>query len=749
MRIYLVDIEKSTYPYAIPITNANRDLQYLDIGNEGDVLTVSGGTIQWEPSGFNPSCYCVSQAEVSDWNDAYSWGNHSLAGYELQSNKVTSFTLINNVTYPTTEAVWDLVNANLPQDGQLIINTFGIASGGGIFTANQASTTNININVPHTNLTSFVSGNDVTINSSTGSSTTFTIPTASTVNDGVLSIVASGIASGSVMFTANQATSSSLNIYVPPTNLTSEVIGSRVYVKSSTGDDTYFDLPALSTPPNNGELYLNSGVGLSGFGTFTADQATNTSVTFSLSHLGIEDLTDPEDDMIMYWDNTNNQTDWLEIGSNLSITSGVLNATNTVTRLRASGLDPFISGDISFNAGSNIAISQVGSIITFDASFTPPTVNDGTLTLTTTSDLTGSATFTANQSSNTTFTVGLSTSIQNAIAEGIIAYSWGNHASAGYLTTESDPTVPSHVKAITATDISNWDDAYSWGDHAGLYRPVTWTPDLQEVTDEGFTTTHPFVKTVGTTHKIVTNPIAFHVLGSPASTGCLVVKHPIVAGATMVEMEITVNGYESSNARLIKYYLTFYHASNTINPTWNTRAIVIGNNMPTGATTVRVGIDGTDIVVVLGETTTNWNNSTSGLAIEVDKVRLSHNNANNASWDTGWSITRNITDTSGYSPLITLPTEVVATQSYISSLILSGTYSMGVSAIAANSQSTIGTTTVTGAVVNNTVEITQPASALIYKARVTASNTVTIYAINPTGSPINTVSETLQIKVFK
>jgi hypothetical protein len=43
------------------------------------------------------------------------------------------------------------------------------------------------------------------------------------------------------------------------------------------------------------------------------------------------------------------------------------------------------------------------------------------------------------------------------------AYGWGNHASAGYLTsfTETDPTVPSHVKAITTTNISNWNTAYT------------------------------------------------------------------------------------------------------------------------------------------------------------------------------------------------------------------------------------------------------------------------------------------------
>lgn len=41
------------------------------------------------------------------------------------------------------------------------------------------------------------------------------------------------------------------------------------------------------------------------------------------------------------------------------------------------------------------------------------------------------------------------------------AHGWGNHALAGYLTSETDPTVPSHVKNITSTDVSEWDSAYT------------------------------------------------------------------------------------------------------------------------------------------------------------------------------------------------------------------------------------------------------------------------------------------------
>lgn len=47
------------------------------------------------------------------------------------------------------------------------------------------------------------------------------------------------------------------------------------------------------------------------------------------------------------------------------------------------------------------------------------------------------------------------------------AFSWGDHASAGYLETESDPVfVGSDAYAISAADIGDWNSAFGWGDHA-------------------------------------------------------------------------------------------------------------------------------------------------------------------------------------------------------------------------------------------------------------------------------------------
>lgn len=58
------------------------------------------------------------------------------------------------------------------------------------------------------------------------------------------------------------------------------------------------------------------------------------------------------------------------------------------------------------------------------------------------------------------------TSITNNSANWNTAYGWGNHASAGYLTVESDPVYSASSWFTTTNNSGDWDTAYSWGDHA-------------------------------------------------------------------------------------------------------------------------------------------------------------------------------------------------------------------------------------------------------------------------------------------
>jgi hypothetical protein len=71
-----------------------------------------------------------------------------------------------------------------------------------------------------------------------------------------------------------------------------------------------------------------TGTGLTG-GTITSTG------TISLSHLGLESLTDPNADRVAFWDDSAGAFAWLTMGSNLSISGTTLNATDTNTTYSA------------------------------------------------------------------------------------------------------------------------------------------------------------------------------------------------------------------------------------------------------------------------------------------------------------------------------------------------------------------------------------------------------------------------------
>ena len=75
------------------------------------------------------------------------------------------------------------------------------------------------------------------------------------------------------------------------------------------------------------------------------------------------------------------------------------------------------------------------------------------------------------------------------------AYGWGNHASAGYLTSLGD------AAGVTAAKISNWDTAYGWGNHAsaGYLTSYIESDTLDSVLERGSTTT----RNITTTGKIL------------------------------------------------------------------------------------------------------------------------------------------------------------------------------------------------------------------------------------------------------
>ena len=70
-------------------------------------------------------------------------------------------------------------------------------------------------------------------------------------------------------------------------------------------------------------INISAGTGLTGSASTTSGQHTQ---TISMSHLGFQNLSDPNDDRIAFWDDGAGSMQWLDIGSNLSISGTTLNA---------------------------------------------------------------------------------------------------------------------------------------------------------------------------------------------------------------------------------------------------------------------------------------------------------------------------------------------------------------------------------------------------------------------------------------
>ncbi len=61
----------------------------------------------------------------------------------------------------------------------------------------------------------------------------------------------------------------------------------------------------------------------------------------------------------------------------------------------------------------------------------------------------------------------------------------GDQDLSGFLTSEIDPIwTASPSFGITNELILDWDSAYSWGNHQGLYRPISWVPAWDDITEK-------------------------------------------------------------------------------------------------------------------------------------------------------------------------------------------------------------------------------------------------------------------------
>lgn len=101
-------------------------------------------------------------------------------------------------------------------------------------------------------------------------------------------------------------------------------------------------------------ITITTGVGLQG-GVVGVTGAVTGSI--SLNHLGLEDLVDPNEDSIFYWNNLTKKSEFLDIGDGLIINSGVLSNTiiNNDQLINGSGYITASSSDTLTNKSGNIS----------------------------------------------------------------------------------------------------------------------------------------------------------------------------------------------------------------------------------------------------------------------------------------------------------------------------------------------------------------------------------------------------------
>ena len=95
-----------------------------------------------------------------------------------------------------------------------------------------------------------------------------------------------------------------------------------------------------------------AGTGLSG-------GATSGSATLALSHLGLESLSDPNDDQILFWDDSEGATKFLDIGSGLTISGATISSSITQyadsdARGAVSVTDSGGDGSLAYNSSTGV-----------------------------------------------------------------------------------------------------------------------------------------------------------------------------------------------------------------------------------------------------------------------------------------------------------------------------------------------------------------------------------------------------------
>ena len=184
--------------------------------------------------------------------------------------------------------------------------------------------------------------------------------------------------------------------------------------------------------------------------------------TISLSHLGLESLTDPNADRIAFWDDSAGAFEWLTVGSGLTITGTTLESTGsggTVTSVEVAagngltgGGTVTTSGTITVNVGAGTGIDVTADAIAVDVSdFMSNGANNRIVTATGTDAM--------NAEANLTFDGSTLAVTGDATVSGDLqtdTYSLGISALGSVTTTQAIDLATSNYFSATSTGNTTW-----------------------------------------------------------------------------------------------------------------------------------------------------------------------------------------------------------------------------------------------------------------------------------------------------
>jgi len=407
------------------------------------------------------------------------------AFYDSTNNTGTSAQYLSSTG---TATQWiTLPSAPVVNDGTLTITNGTYMTGSGTFTANQAGNTSITIGTNATNnntvstivardsagnfsagtITADLSGNSTSassiyvINSSAAGD--FQVPVLTTTHAGAGNYTLKVDGTTSIFtYNTNTHTLKPINIILSGTfaDATSSVGTSGQYLTSTATGTSWVTLPTIPVV-NDGTLTISAGTYMTGSGTFTANQAGNTSITigtnavststvdtlvarnptnagFSAGPITATSFSGPITTTVT----TSNAGTYFIIftGFNTNAANVMRSGANLTYIPSTSTLNPVninLTGTLTAASGGVGTSGQVlSSTGTGTSWITPTTVNNGTLTITNGTYMTGSGTFTANQAGNTSITIGTNATSANTNST-IVARDSAGAFSAGNVSVDN------------------------------------------------------------------------------------------------------------------------------------------------------------------------------------------------------------------------------------------------------------------------------------------------------------------------